>query len=346
VGIATTVSINHATPGAFYAHQPARGMMYEIASEIPASGFDFFAGAGIEKRKRAAGGKDTTDIVPLIEAAGYTIVRGYDAYKQKAASAQKMILLQPENRPDRCLPYVLDRNSNDLTISQITEAAIDFLTRGKDTGFFLMVEGGKIDWGCHNKDAACAFTELKDMDKAVAIAYEFYKKHPKETLIVITADHETAGLCLSAGGYNTNLGILQHQKISIDELSDQLKRMRDSGKKYTWAEMKDYLSQKMGFWKEIEVPWEQEKLMRDAFEESFVKNTAKYEKTLYSNLDPVAVAARNSMQQLALVTWAFGSHSAGYVPAFAVGVGAEAFKGRINNIDIPRNIAKAAKYKW
>ena len=71
------------------------------------------------------------------------------------------------------------------TLAEITESAVSFLTKGKNKGFFLMVEGGKIDWACHSNDPATVFEEVIDMDNAIKVAYEFYKKHPKEVGIWI-----------------------------------------------------------------------------------------------------------------------------------------------------------------
>ena len=79
-----------------------------------------------------------------------------------------------------------------------------------------MVEGGKIDWACHGNDPATVFEEVIDLDNAVKVAYEFYKKHPKETLIVVTADHETGGMSLGTGRYELRLKALTNQEQSQD----------------------------------------------------------------------------------------------------------------------------------
>lgn len=84
------------------------------------------------------------------------------------------------------IPFAIDRTDDDLTLSQITTSAIEFLD-AKNKGFFLMVEGGKIDWACHSNDAATIFAEVEDFDKSVQLAYEFYLKHPDETLIVVNS---------------------------------------------------------------------------------------------------------------------------------------------------------------
>ena len=138
----------------------------------------------------------------MAEKNGYTIARGYKDYMKKCKKAEKMILFQPEaaSQIDRgSIPYDIDRKKTGLSLQDITRSAINFLTKDQDKGFFLMVEGGKIDWACHANDAATTFHEVMDMDEAVKVAYEFYSQHPDETLIVITADHETGGFVLGIG---------------------------------------------------------------------------------------------------------------------------------------------------
>ena len=304
VGVTTSVSVDHATPAAFYAHQPDRGMYYEIALDLPKAGFDFYAGGGFLK--------PTT---------------------------------QKEGAEPSCLPYAIDRQEGDLTLAEITESAISFLTKGSNKGFFLMVEGGKIDWACHGNDPATVFEEVVDMDNAIKVAYEFYKKHPKETLIVVTADHETGGLGLGTGKYELQLKALAKQKQSQDILSRSITDLRKMRKVINWPEMKEFLAEKMGFWKELPVSWEQEKMLRDAYEESFVNKHVVFEESLYAKTEPLAVAAKKVMSQIAMVGWTSGGHTAGYVPVFAVGAGSKLFVGKMDNTEIPKRIAKAGGYK-
>ena len=344
VGVATSVSVDHATPAAFYAHQPDRDMYYEIATDLPKAGFDFYAGGGFLKPTTTADQKEAPSIFPIIEAAGYTVARGLQEYQSKAAEAGKMVLIQKEGSAPDCLPYAIDRQEGDLSLAEITQSAIDFLTKGKDKGFFLMVEGGKIDWACHGNDAATVFHEVVDMDNAIRVAYEFYKKHPKETLIVVTADHETGGLGLGTGPYKLNLKVLDAQKQSQDELSRAITNLRRMRKVINWEEMKEFLGEKMGFWKELPLNWEQEKMLRDAYEDSFVKKHVVFEESLYAKTEPLAVAAKKVMSQLAYLRWCSGGHSAGYVPVYAIGAGSKLFMGKMDNTDIPKRIAKAARY--
>lgn len=346
VGIATSVSVDHATPAAFYAHQPQRSMYYEIALDLPKAGFDFYAGGGFLKPATTADKKEAPSIFPIMEDAGYTIARGLDEYKAKAADAKRMVLIQKEGAEPSCLPYAIDREAGDLTLPEITESAVSFLTKGNRKGFFLMVEGGKIDWACHSNDPATTFEEVIDLDNAVKVAYEFYKKHPKETLIVVTADHETGGAGLGTGKYALRLKALANQKQSQDLLSKAITDLRkEKTGKASWEEVKALLADRMGFWKELPLTWEQEKLLRDEYETSFVKNKVVFEESLYAKTEPLAAAARKVMSQIAMVGWTCSNHTAGYVPVFAIGAGSDLFTGKMDNTEIPKRIAKAAGYK-
>jgi alkaline phosphatase len=321
-------------------------MYYEIALDLPKANFDFYAGGGFLKPTTTFDNKKAPSIFPIFEEAGYTVARGYNDYKAKSQNAEKMILIQEEGANPSCLPYAIDRKDNDLTLAQITESAIDFLTKGKNKGFFLMVEGGKIDWACHANDAATVFNEVKDMDNAIKVAYEFYKKHPKETLIVVTADHETGGIVLGTGKYALNLKALQHQKHSADGLSKRISELRKSkGNKVTWEDMKTFLGEEMGFWKQFPISWEQEKKLRDEFEKSFIKNKVVFAESMYSKSEPMAACAKEVMDEISMVGWVSGGHSAGFVPVFAIGAGSHLFSEKIDNTEIPKRIAKAAGYK-
>lgn len=311
VGVTTSVSVDHATPAAFYGHQPDRSMYYEIALQLPEAGFDFYAGSGFLKPARTFDKKDAPSIYPIIEQAGYIIARGIDEYQAKAGDADKMVLIQKDGTDASSLPYAIDRNEGDLTLAQITESAIDFLSRDNKKGFFLMVEGGKIDWACHSNDPATMVKEVIDMDNAVRVAYEFYKKHPKETLIVITADHETGGLGLGNSNYTLNLKSLDCQKQSVDLLSRALTDLRKAkGNKATWEDVKALLTERMGFWGELTPTWEQEKMLRDEFESSFVRNKVVFEESLYSKTEPLAAVAKKVLSQMSKLGWTTGSHSA------------------------------------
>ena len=100
----------------------------------------------------------------------------------------------------------------------------------------------------------------------------------------------------------------------------------------------------MGFWSDLPLTWEQEKSLRDAYEQSFVQRKVVFEESLYATIEPLAAAAKRVMSELALAGWTTGDHTAAYVPVFAVGAGAELFSGKMDNTDIPRRVARAAGY--
>ena len=346
VGIATSVSVDHATPAAFYAHVANRNQYHQIGKELVEAGFDFYAGSDfLQPEKQKA--DDGKDLYTLCRDAGYTIARGYADYQDKAAAARKMILLQPEttDRKERTgIPYAIDRKEGDLSLQEITKAAIDFLSAKETDGFFLMVEGGKIDWACHSNDAATLFREVKDLDSAVQVAYDFYQKHPDETLIVITADHETGGLVLGTGPYELHTGLLQYQRQSAEAFSRMIARLhQEQGDGFTWDFVRQQLQDNFGFWAQIPLNKAETEELEEAYE-NFCEGVAKDMKTLYASENIIAATARKLMARKAMVGWQSTGHSNGYVPVFAIGVGAEQFTGRIDNTDIPRRMAEIAGY--
>ena len=171
VAIGTTVCVDHATPAVFYAHQPSRDNYHEIGIELSQSGFEFFAGADFHTPFT----KDNSDEGNYVQAekAGYTIVRGYDGYVANAKSSDKILMLEKNPKSDHYLSFAIDRNEDEMTLSQITTAAIDFLMKEPKKGFFMMMEGGRIDNAGHGNDAATVIQETLDFDEAIKIAYDF-----------------------------------------------------------------------------------------------------------------------------------------------------------------------------
>lgn len=206
IGIMSTVQINHATPAAFYGHNIKRGNYYEIGQELPKTGFEFFGGGGFLHVNGKE--KNLPSLYSYAEEGGYTIARGLEEFKAK--KCDKIFLTQKEDY-DKTLPFSLGRKDTDLTLAQVVEAAIQTLDNKK--GFFMMAEGGLIDYAAHSNNVIGTITEILDMDEAVKIAFEFYRKHPDETLIVVTADHETGGISLGyKKGYTYDLSAFKDIK--------------------------------------------------------------------------------------------------------------------------------------
>lgn len=349
VGVTTSVSVDHATPAAFYAHDPSRGSYYKIGTDLYKAGFDFYAGSDfIDPNNKDNKDGNSENLYTMAEKNGYTIARGYKDYLKKCKKADKMILFQSEKASEKdrtAIPYAIDRTKDDLTLADITRSAINFLSKDLSKGFFLMVEGGKIDWACHSNDAATAFHEVADMDEAVKVAYEFYSQHPDETLIVVTADHETGGFVLGTGAYKLNLQVLKNQKVSESGFTRILNELR---KKYNnnvfWEKVQQALKENFGFWDKVKLNEKQEERLLAKYNNTFKGKEAKLEKSEYAQDEPLAAEAKRIIDEIALVGWTSGGHSAGYVPVFAIGAGADLFQGRIDNTEIPIKIAKAAGY--
>lgn len=347
VGIATSVSVDHATPAAFYAHEAGRSSYYNIGADLYRAGFDFYAGSDFVEPENKKD-KNAKNLYKMADEYGYCIARGYNEYTKKSDNADKMILFQSKEASEKdrsAIPYAIDRTEKDLSLEDITRSAIDFLSKDMSKGFFLMVEGGKIDWACHSNDAATAFREVQDFDNAIKIAYEFYKQHPDETLIVVTADHETGGIVLGTGQYKLNLKVLESQEISESGFTKILNAMRKKYKNNVpWEAVKESLEESFGFWDEIKLTEKQEERLSSVYEKTLKGQKAKMEKSEYAQDEALAAEAKRIISETALIGWTSGSHSAGYVPVFAIGVGAGNFSGRLDNTQIPALIAKAAGY--
>ena len=212
IGIMTNVGINHATPAAFYAHNVNRSDYYPIGLELAASGFEFFGGGGY---LHPTGSPKLEEPLPYLgdaaEAAGYTFARGLDEFARKKCDK---IILTRQTDYEGSLPYRFGCAEDELNLAQVVDAAIQVLEKG-GKGFFAMAEGGLIDYAAHSNNTIADIFETLDMDQAVAVAYEFYKKHPKQTLIGVTADHETGGVSLGRErGYRFDLTVFDEVKTN------------------------------------------------------------------------------------------------------------------------------------
>ncbi len=344
VGIMTSVSIDHATPGAFYAHVPDRGNYYNIGIQLAKSGFDFFGGASF---LQPVNPNDSTapNLYGFCENNGYTFARGYADARTKM-DAKKLILIQKNDGSDvtqpstHKLPYAIDKQNSDLTLPQLTETAIQYLTKHHDR-FFMMVEGGAIDWACHGNDAATVIRDVIEFDDAIEVAFRFYMKHPDETLIIVTADHETGGMSLGNSDYTLNLKALQNQRVSSDVLTDDIKALHAQyANKLKWKQVKAYLSDNLGLYTRIPLSKEQDAALQAQFKK-MMKNKADDVKTLYKDIDGLSNEALRIINKDSKIGWTTGSHTASAVPVFAVGAGAQLFTGWHDNKELTPLIIRA-----
>ena len=188
----SSVNLNHATPAAFYAHQASRSSYYEIGLELIESGFEYFAGGGLLSPK---GDGTQTDLYNLAERAGYDVVTTQAEAEAVTAADGKVILIDEHLADSDAMAYELDRTDDMWALADYVEKGIEVLSEDPD-GFFMMCEGGKIDWACHANDAASTIHDTIALADAVQVAIDFAAEHPDETLILVTGDHETGGMTI------------------------------------------------------------------------------------------------------------------------------------------------------
>lgn len=340
IGIITDCAADDATPGAFYAHQPKRSMYYEIARDAAASGFGFIAGASM-RGKKDKDGRPVTDLWQIIEDGGFTILRGQEgARKVASAKSDHIMLLNPDGYGNSGeLGYVVDGVGSDgvgLTLPMVMDACMTQMERTSPDRFFMMVEAGLIDHALHGNDGNAAVRQVLGLDECVARAMEFYRKHPDETLIVITADHDTGGMTVGckATGYMAYPKYVTAQKISKDAFSDYCKSLIAEGKTVTWEEMESFLQEKLGLWTVVPLTKKQTKEIREAFRDTFVKGKKHDEKGLYSVANGFAAEVFKVYNNA--IGWGFTTpnHTGNPVPVFAIGDGAEVFGRMQNNTEI------------
>lgn len=203
IGIMSTVPVNHATPAAFYGHNISRNAYYSISQEIPQSGFEFFAGEGFLDYYGQDGKQEP--ITDYLAENGTTVCFSAEEFETAKASAKQIVLCQPSTKEQDAEAYTVgDDDKEDFTLGEMLEKCLDYI--GEDEPFFVMCEGGKIDWDAHDNQTMPMIAEIIDFNGAIDVAYEFYKAHPDETLIVVTADHETGGIALGGPGGTSKNG--------------------------------------------------------------------------------------------------------------------------------------------
>lgn len=211
IGIMSTVPVNHATPASFYGHSINRGNYYDIAREIPESKFDYFASSGFLAYDGKDGDKEPID--KYLEKNGCTVSYGLKEYNAEKENANTIVLCPVAADGKNVGNYTVEgQEEEDLRLSQMLQTGIDFL--GQKEPFFFMCEGGDIDWAAHGHKTMAMVMNILEFDEAIKTAYEFYLKHPEETLIIVTADHETGGLSLgSKNSKKINWGLLEQSWI-------------------------------------------------------------------------------------------------------------------------------------
>lgn len=366
IGIVSSVNINHATPAAFYAHQASRNNYYDIGLELIDSGFDYFAGGGL----LAPTGKEEEqkDLYVLAEEGGYKVVKTQAEAEALTAEDGKALVIDEHLADSNAMAYSMDLQEGEWTLADYVDKGIEVLDN--ENGFFMMVEGGKIDWACHANDAAATITDTLALDQAVKEAVEFYQEHPDETLILVTGDHETGGLTIGFAGtnYDTFLTNFNNQKISYAKFdSDYVSKYKEEKTDFDTI-MKD-VTELFGLQAPAEEGAEstEKKDSADKHPESeddgalvmtqYEYDTLKeaYETTMsrtgeeeefaqdeyvkYGSYEPLTVTITHILNNKSGINFGSYAHTGLPVEVFAQGAGQENFAGYYDNTDIYEKVA-------
>ena len=339
VGIISSVTLNHATPAAYYAHIASRNDYYEIGEQMAASGFDYFAGGSLLEN-------DGDALYEVLEDAGYTVTSDRDTILSLNADSGKVYAVSPELQDDGAMKYALDMDEDDITLAEFVRKGIDVLYNEK--GFFLMCEGGKIDWAGHANDAVANISDTIALDEAVEVALEFAFQHPDETLIIVTGDHETGGMTIgyAATGYDTAFDIMKNQKMSFVAFDEYVANEKADGT-FDFDRLMEMVEDEFGLTApgtDNDVPalvmneYEYARLQK-AYEDDRTGNTDGYEESLlYGGYNPISITLTHIINNKAGIGWTSYAHTGLPVPVYAFGEGAEVFGGAYDNTEVAKKL--------
>ena len=351
-GIATSVGVNHATPAAFFGHADNRNEYDKLATQLIEAGFiDFAAGGGFLNEVKKTG-RDSKYFEDKAREAGISVLHGKDQFRGLATRQGRVICLSVDpSQTD--IKYAIDQRGNDTNLSDFVRAGIDYLYgHFAEKGFIFMVEGGKIDGAGHNDDAACNIKEVNDFAAAIDIVLAFYDKHPDETLIVVTADHETGGLQLG-NNYEMFPELLKVRKLSEDEINRQFRVLAGVGADRkplpgrtvpTYEQVKDFLGRHLGLWKTIEVDDAQEAAFREMYHNAFELDEEEIVESLYSTSNRIISDAIIYADKQAGYIWSHGSHTGSPLGLYVKGAVATEFNSCTDNTLVPQFIKRVANY--
>lgn len=344
VGIITSVNLNHATPAAFYAHQKSRNSYDAISDELIESGFDYFAGGkllGNADEKYAAA-----------EAAGYTVCDTQE--EALALTPGTKAIVRAETLADgNAMSYAMDTQEGEWELKDYVSQGIEMLDN--ETGFFMMCEGGKIDWACHANDAAASIHDTIALSDAVNEAIKFYNEHKEETLIIVTGDHETGGLSIGYAGtdYNTYMTNLSNQKISYAKYDSEYVSKYKANNTSFEDVLKD-VKELFGLVAQTDADVQSTRTqliltdaeyakLEEAYNQTMGTSTSNLsatdKKLLYGGYQPLSVTLTHILNNKSGISFTSYAHTGLPTAVFAEGNGAELFEGYYDNTNIYDNMA-------
>jgi len=334
-GVITSVTIDHATPAGFYANCENRDDYSNIAKQLINTDFDFFAGGGftsslpidsIDKQSQEI------SLYNLAENNKFKVIRSIDEFnKLKQGDYPKVIAVTDYITQTKVLPLRIDRGEQSFSLSDFLKKGIDFLKN--DKGFFIMIEGGQIDWTSHSNDLSSAVGEIIDFNDAVGVAIEFYKKHPEETLIIVTSDHETGGLSPSID--KGNIKVLDSQKKSYFLSEYECKSYFERGLVFDSVFTK--ISKYFAFNSDITLSNNDTLRLINAYEAFMGKEFAE-KKILYTKYNPILIEATAILCEKAGYYWKTTDHTGENVGLFVIGKKSEIFKDNTDNTEIVKDL--------
>lgn len=336
VALVTTVAPDDATPAAFYAHVPSRKNWYRIGRQAAESGYEFIAGSnwrGIEDRHT----HEPTDLMEYIASHDVDIVTSTAAARD--SKSRRVFLYSEHPFYSDNAGFTIDSVETALKLPDMTATAIDHMLRVSPDRFFMMVEGGNIDHVAHGNDGPGVAVEVYNFNEALRHAYDFYLQHPHETLIVVTADHETGGMSIGndANRYYTYMETIPLQRMSKDMFSTKVWDMTQlsQDQKPTWEQFKDYVSEKTGLWRGVRISLEQEEAIRQQYVKTFeTGDTNPDQETLYATFNALTQTIFDIVNENMGFGWTTTGHSGNPVPLYAIGEGTEILGTLNDNTDV------------
>jgi alkaline phosphatase len=316
------------------------------------SGFEYFGGGGIYTKSEED--KILKDY-SLFEDAGYTIADTQAEIEGLGSTSGKVYAISPNLATLGALPFAIDAQEDSMALADFVSAGIKVLDN--DNGFFMMCEGGKIDWSCHANDAATTVKEVTAFADAVQKAVDFAAEHPDETLILVTADHETGGMSVGYASteYSTNLDLLSHQKVSYSLFKDILADMLEENPGLSLSDVMPVVGQYFGLYSQSNASQaESDALVLSSYEYSLIEDAFAESKNesgshadedqmelLYGGYDPLTMTLTRILNNKAGIGWTTYAHTGLPVPLYATGAGASLFDGAYDNTEIFSRLAQA-----
>ena len=345
VGVLTSVSLDHATPAAYYSKAKSRGEYYNIAMQgVTGNTLDLLGGGGFLQPMGKDG--DQADLLALAQENGFTIATDNAAIRATTAQDGRTLMILPDLDNAQAMQYEIDRvrkvaaGEDSISLAELTQQAIQVLDN--PGGFFMMVEGGKVDWSCHANDAKTSILEMVAFSDAVQVAVDFAAVHPDETLIIVTGDHETGGLTIgfATTAYETHFDYLIAQDISFNDFDAVIANLRESNATFEDALVE--IEKHFGLTTAVEQPLtlnesELAKL-QDAFTLSMTPQAERQigpsEQLAYGGYEPLSMALCHTLNNKAGIAYTSYAHTGLQIPVYAMGIGAETFMGSYDNTDI------------